>query len=399
MTYISSKNGGKLMYESSFDVGLDGEQLEAFTAIIQHATSPFKRDGSLIIGGIGGSGKTFTIRRGIEFLSSQNIRGYMGAYTGRASSQLRKSGLDAKTLHSLLYKAVLDDKGDLLFFDKRPLDEILESAGSFLCIDEGSMVPKGMVDTLLSLHVPLIMSGDFFQLPSVDPENGEYNAMTDMAGERISLTQNRRIDPDAEGIFRITEHLREHNTLPRMGGKGYKAISKAKILNVPYHENNQYDVILVGTNKTRKKLNNLVRNGRGFTSKVPDIGERVICLQNTVLNEVPLSNGEIFEVKGVIQGNTMSTFYLENVDNGDTVAVNIYNETWETEKIPSNHNKKTNGNVGCFGYAYAISVHKSQGSTFENVLFYDEDVSFFLNQQRFRYTACSRASKNLVVSI
>lgn len=381
-----------------FETGLYDEQMVVFDKIINHVSAPFDPTNNLIIGAAGGTGKTHTINKATQFLGQNGITGFLGAYTGRAASHLRKTGLDAKTLHSLLYKPVLDDKGDLLYFDKRSRGEIIESVGRFISIDEGSMVPKSMMDMLLSLGIPLFIGGDFMQLPPVDPENKGYNAMFDVKGERATLEINRRIDPDAEGIFKVTQHLREHNSIPRMRGAGYKTISKSKILNVPFHDENRFDVIGVGMNKTRKKLNNIVRTARGYNSDIPQEGERVVCLKNSVINEIQINNGEIYEVQYVMEGHKTSTFSLVNIDNGNQVYVNIYNETWETEKVPSYHNKQTMGNAECFAYAYAMSIHKCQGSSIENMLYYDEDVSFFLDQQRFRYTACSRASKSLVVA-
>ena len=380
------------------DTGLYDEQMVVFDKIISHVSAPYDPKNNLIIGAAGGTGKTHTINKATQFLASNGITGYIGAYTGRAASHLRKTGLDAKTLHSVLYKPVIDDKGDLLFFTKKSRSEILESVGDYISIDEGSMVPKSMMDMLISLGVPLFIGGDFMQLPPVDPENKGYNAMFDVEGETVTLEINRRVDPDAEGIFNVTQHLRQQNSIPRMRGAGYKTISKSKILNVPFHDENRFDVIGVGMNKTRKKLNNLVRIARGYNTEIPQAGERVVCLKNSIVSEIPINNGEIYEVQYVMEGDKQSTFSLVNIDNGNQVYVNIYNETWETEKVPSFHNKETMGSAECFAYAYAMSVHKLQGSSIENMLYYDEDVSFFLDQQRFRYTACSRASKSLVVA-
>jgi exodeoxyribonuclease-5 len=378
--------------------GLYQEQQEVFDLILQTTAVPFNGE-ALVIGGIGGAGKTYTIKKALEMLSQAGLNGFVGAYTGRASSQLRSAGLPAKTLSKLLYKPVLDDKGDLLYFTKRSIDDVREEAGNFVVIDEGSMVPKEMMDTIMNIGVPVIVSGDYFQLPPVDKMNPNFNAMFSLKGKRAELKTNRRVDPDSVGIFDVTMALRDSNSIPRLGGNGYKTVKKPLINKIQYHEQNQHDVIITGTNKVRRNFNSMVRKVRGFESNLPESGERIVCLQNSVVEGEEINNGEIFEVQYIIQADTISTLSIVNIDSGKHFLVNVYNETWDTEQVPKHHNKERNGNVHNFTYAYSMSCHKVQGSSIENVLFYDEDVSFFLDQQRFRYTACSRASKSLVVAV
>lgn len=379
---------------------LEDEQLDIFNAIVQHAQSEPMQYNALVIGGIGGSGKTYTLRQALDFLATFGIHGFIGAYTGRAAAQMRKTGLSARTLHKLLYKPVIDENGDLLFFTARDWDEVRAEAGRYICVDEGSMIPQDMMRTLLEIGVPVIVSGDYFQLPAVDPTNKvEFNAMLDVEGTRLSLTKNRRVDPEAEGLYNVTEILRDRNVIPRIAGTGYKTVKKQDILHIDFHRDNRYDIILCGMNKTRNNINKLVRSARGHHSDLAEDGELVICLQNTVVNEVDINNGEIFQVEYSLQGKEDSIYTLRNIETDETVRVKVFNETWQTEKPKQGYSPKRDGAVGIFGFAYAISVHKSQGSTFDNVLFYDEDVSFFLDQQRFRYTACSRAAKTLTVAI
>lgn len=384
--------------EQPNSLGLYQEQQDVFDSILETVNLPYTGQ-ALIVGGIGGAGKTFTLKKSLDFLSQSGNNGFVGAYTGRATSQLRSAGLPARTLSKLLYKPVLDDDGNLLYFTKRNINEVREEAGNFIIVDEGSMIPKEMMDSLLNIGVPVIVSGDYFQLPPVDPKNKDFNAMFSLQGKRMELKTNRRVDPEAQGIIDITMALRDTNSLPRIGGSGYKTVKKPDILKLKYHKENRHDVIATGTNKIRQRINGLVRDARGFTSPIPEVGERIVCLKNSIIKEEEINNGEIFEVQYVVEGNPKSTLSIVNIDTGKNFFVEVYNETWTTEKTPKSHNNMRDGQSHEFAYAYAMSVHKLQGSSVENVLFYDEDVSFFLDQQRFRYTACSRASKKLFVAI
>jgi ATP-dependent exoDNAse (exonuclease V) alpha subunit len=78
-----------------------------------------------------------------------------------------------------------------------------------------------------------------------------------------------------------------------------------------------------------------------------------------------------------------------------TITVDVDDEMFSSEnRIEDN---KSDRELCDFTFGYGISCHKVQGSSIENVLFLDENVSFFLNQKKFRYTAVTRASKHITI--
>ena len=377
---------------------LSEEQQTCYYAILDHVVN--KKSGILILGAFAGTGKTTLIRCVLQELRLNQISFMSAAFTGRAAAQLSKSGIESKTIHSILYSPVLDTNGNLLRWERKPISEIRENCGSAIFIDEASMVPKKIHDELVSIGLPIVYIGDFAQLPPVpspEDEDPDFNVMTSLDNVPVlTLTKNHRVDPDAAGIAYITNHLRSNNSIPRVSMPALKLTPKSTVMNVRYHVANEFDIILCGTNKTRKKINELVRAARGFDEfRIPTVDETVVCLKNTVVNGVVLNNGELFKVTMVIPGESVSSFILLSLDSDERkiVTVVVENDTWLSEEQPSSRDYQH------FGFGYCISCHKSQGSQFKKVLFIDENVSFFLDQQKFRYTATSRASKYLEIGI
>jgi exodeoxyribonuclease-5 len=378
-------------------INLYDEQIDALHTVTDHILN--KKQGVLIVGAMAGRGKTHMLNKFLE-LTKEMIKGSVVAFTGRAASQLRKSGVSATTIHSIFYRAVLDDKGALLHFDKKDKKEILEDVGDFIICDEGSMVPKDIVDMMLSLGIPVVISGDYFQLPAIDPKNPGFNAMQDIDGERVYLETNRRVVEGSEGIETLCLHLTKNNSFLRTKKlPGVSYITKNKIHNERFLIENDFDIIACGMNKTRKTVNNTVRRAKGFFEDIPEVGEQVMCLANNVVANKSISNGEIFKVESVFKGEVSSRFGINNIDNDEAMFfVDVYNEVWTSEKVPAFHNTKKDGRAQVFAFGYCVTVHKLQGSTFSNLLFIDEDVSFFLEQKKFRFTGCSRASTQLTIA-
>ena len=137
----------------------------------------------------------------------------------------------------------------------------------------------------------------------------------------------------------------------------------------------------------REKINGLVRRSRGLSSDYAEVGERIICLKNNHFTET--MNGEIFSVKSYLDFKTYKKYKL-----GKNIEVNIEEQNWYGVEPDLGNDM----NFGIFDFAYCITVHKSQGSEFNNVLFIDEDVSRFCDRKKFRYTAITRAAKNLTIA-
>lgn len=344
-----------------------------------------------------GTGKTTVLGEAVKVLEADGFRACVVAPTGRAASQLRLRGIQASTFHSVMYRPELDKEGNLLDWVKKSNDEIASEIDGFIC-DEGSMIQRRIYQDLMSIGKPVFIAGDHNQLPPVDPtDDSGFNLMellpSEFDGGDVTLTVNRRTDESAIGIYTVINTLLEEDRIPRVKQNGLEYSPRSKVFDTGFHREREFDVVLCGTNKTRKRLNDIIRASRGFREPTPEVGEKVICLSNSVFGNTPISNGELFNITGILDlGANVKQYSLEG-ENGVQVSVPVHDETWETEKPP-----KWGKGMGVFTFGNALSVHKSQGSTFKDVLFVDEDVSFFLNRQKFRYTACTRAAQNLMIA-
>lgn len=373
---------------------LDENQQDAFVYAMRYLVNKEFDAPYMILSGAGGSGKTTVIKSIIDITSTQPfIKSTVIALTGRACSHLIKSGVDAKTCHSIMYTPVIDLHGNLLRFEEKSISEIKDSIGDFVVADEASMIPFDIFEILVGLDIPVLFVGDKSQLPPVDKENPDFNIMELEDGINIELTSNHR-QKEGSGIVELCNLLREDNTLPKRKNSDLKFIPKSMVTHKHFQQY-EYDIILCGMNKTRKKINNQVREAKGFTGSLPQEGEQIVCLRNTIVNNGSLSNGELFVVDGAIYGDEVSKYFITSIDSGNSHTVNIANECWDSEVSPMRTSDGTP--LVPFSYGYCISVHKSQGSQFDEVLFIDENVSFFIDQRKFRYTAVSRVVKHLTI--
>lgn len=385
-------------------LSLFDEQLVAFDAILIHIMN-HETTKPLVLSAKAGSGKTHTAKSVIEVVSSIS-KGAVIAPTGRAASQLRKSGLESGTLHSLLYKPIIDeDTGKFRFFVKRDMQEIREAAGDFIMLDEASMVTFEQYDFIRSIKLPLICIGDHRQLPPIDKKHPDFNLMRLEDAYYSYLHVNRRLDEASLGLYEVLEYLLKYRSIPRFSKAPkhvYRTISKKEALTRQFHKDNRFDVVLCGINRTRKKLNYMIRDARGHDPEsTPNIGETIVCLRNDMVHGGKINNGELFVVESIIiESDQIKRYGIRNIDDGNMFSIRVYDSTWDIEAVPEDHNwRDENNKVQEFGYGYALSVHKSQGSTIDNVLFLSEDVSYFVDQVKFNYVGMSRARKSLVVAL
>lgn len=144
-------------------VTLDEMQIDA----VKKALS----NGVLVLTGGPGTGKTTTINFIIQYLENEGLDIVLGAPTGRAAKRMQElTGYDAKTIHRLLEMTGSADGSSGGF--ERNASNPLEA--DVVIIDEMSMVDISLMHALVSAIVPgtrLIMVGDANQLPSVGPGN------------------------------------------------------------------------------------------------------------------------------------------------------------------------------------------------------------------------------------
>ena len=163
-----------------------------------------------------------------------------------------------------------------------------------------------------------------------------------------------------------------------------------------------YDIILCGKNKTRDTLNDRIREEiLNYEYRKPTIGDKIICRKNNwseSLDGIYLTNGLIGYVEDV---NYCSLYrnilyldfrpdFMENCFERLSVDYKFMKADWDE--------KKEFGFISDmerFEFAYAITVHLSQGSEYPNVLFMDEKFHDEETLRRLQYTAITRASNSI----
>jgi exodeoxyribonuclease-5 len=157
----------------------------------------------------------------------------------------------------------------------------------------------------------------------------------------------------------------------------------------------RFDVVVCGKNATRHRVNALRRKQRNYTDLL-HVGETVLCLANN--SEFGVFNGMTFTVKTVHKTGLLTdvgTIYADLVDDAGQTYLDI---PIRREFFGKNYKRDFDKSAIPFDYGYCLTAHKSQGSEFDNVLVIDEPL-YGGDTCRWRYTAATRAAKNLTYAL
>src|SRR5271166_4998779 len=308
------------------------------------------------------------------------------AFTGKAAMVMRANGCaGATTIHALIYRATEGAEGAPTF----TLNEGgFASRASLIVIDECSMVDAELARDLLSFGKPILVLGDPFQLPPV--KGGGY--FTEGAPD-VMLTHIHRQAQD-NPIIRLSEVVRSGGEL-KEGAYGETriirraAVDPAQVLGA--------DQVLVGVNRTRRAYNQRMRDLNGFKEPLPVAGDRLVCLRND-------------RTKGLINGGLWRVEALGGVQK-DFVRMTLRPEDEGARASPvkgavlKQFFEGTEGELAWtirresdeFDYGYALTVHKAQGSQWDDVMLFDESFAFREHRARWLYTGLTRAARRLTL--
>lgn len=323
-------------------------------------------------------------------------------FTGKASLVLNQKGLKAITIHKLIYDAFKNRYTGRFYFRLKPK---LDMDVDVIIVDEVSMVSQELLRDLLSFGIPLICLGDPGQLPAV---GGNRNTLLD--NPDVFLDEIHR-QAKENSIIRLSMDIRNGNPLDISQDDPYIKIIKRDELSTGMMT--WADQIICGKNATRTELNHIMRNVLGFAQQLPQNGDKLICLRNywECLNsdDFPLINGTIGIASGVSadyeEGNRVGILpvrcvldftpdYNDNSFDRLTTDSNIFkgNAPFATS------NPRSKMVFYEFDYGYAISCHKSQGSSFNNVLLFEEFLKGGVeDHKKWLYTGVTRAKEKLVL--
>lgn len=369
----------------------------------------------VVISGYAGTGKSTLVRFIIDALDVSKDKVAYATYTGKAAEVLRKKGnKNAMTLHKLLYESHPRKEGGFYHKPKPSLEYTI------VVVDEVSMAPRSMIDMLLKHNVYVIFLGDPFQLPQID--KNESHDLLDHP--HIFLDQVMRQASESE-IIQLTMKIRNHEPIDNKKGNEVIILPRKGLVTGHF---TWADQIICATNATKSAINQKMRTMLGF-SGLPQDGEKMICLRNywddlSTDGETALVNGMTGIIRNPFTTFVMAPRYLKldryrfNIIMGEFEAedgscfssVNMDQQMIETgEKCIDwrdfytlNSLKHRIGDIipREFAYGYAITGHKAQGSEWDKVLVIEESFPYDKEEHaRWLYTACTRASKKLVLII
>lgn len=374
----------QLAQDTDNKITLHEGQINALLTSLQHKVS--------IITGGPGTGKTTILKTFITILKEHHLTFHLAAPTGRAAKRMAQStGVQALTLHRLLEFDI-----SIMGFERteqNPLD------ASFIIVDEASMIDVFLAHSLIRAvptNAHLVLIGDIDQLPSVGPGNffhdliasniipvsrlthifrQEENSLIVTNAHKINNGEFPASDPASDFWFikeqdpeQITRHLNLIYTklLPAHGIR-----SSDSIVLTPMHRGT------AGTHTLNQNLQKMLN----YQQKTPhimhagikyQIGDRIMQLRNNY--EKRVFNGDM----GIVETIDVEEKKLQ-VSFGDK---QISYESGEFDEIT---------------LAYAVSIHKSQGSEYNAAIIILFMQHYTLLARNLIYTAVTRAKKLCVI--
>jgi exodeoxyribonuclease V len=334
--------------------------------------------------GYAGTGKTTLAKHLAESIDGKVL---FAAFTGKAACVMRSKGCQgATTIHSLIYRA-RDSGQETPTFEL--WDEAPASKAKLIIIDECSMVDAELARDLMSFGVPLLVLGDPAQLPPI--QGGGFFTGTEPDAMLTEVHRQAQDDP----IVRLSMMIRAGKRLQegRYGESDVvrrEAVDSARVIGA-----NQ---ILVGRNTTRRAYNARLRQRRGFADALPIAGDKLVCLRNN--RRKGLFNGGLWVVtespKRRRQILRMRLRPDEEVG-GRMTRVSVRPEcfTGAIEQLDWPARKSYDE----FDFGYVLTVHKAQGSQWDDVVLFDESLAFPENRDRWLYTGVTRAAKRLTLVV
>jgi exodeoxyribonuclease-5 len=352
------------------------------------------RQPEFYLAGYAGTGKTTIAQLAVEAIEARArraLRVLYAAYTGKAADVLRrKTGQPATTLHRLLYRPVEEPETGKVRFVLNP-DSPLADA-DLLVIDECSMATRRIADDVRSFGKRTLVLGDPGQLPPIDGAS----PFTDRTPDAF-LHEIHRQAADSP-ILRLATMAREGRPIPFAAyGPGVRKIRRDRgALDAVRTPDAQ---VLCGIHRVRWKVTAFLRAQAGFDSLWPEPGEPLIGCRNE--HDRGFWNGTLCRAEGL---GAVGRGWREariRTDAGDLHEMRIRVEPFldlqaqaPIERSPDFQRRREHSLVD---FAYVLSVHKAQGSQWQNVVVLDDSHAFRADAGRWLYTAITRAEQGLVI--
>ncbi len=395
--------------ENQFQIELEEQQR---TAVIEAANN-----GLLVITGGPGTGKTTTINAIIKFFESQSLDLLLAAPTGRAAKRMTETtGYEAKTIHRLLELTKLSDSQENKFSFER--NELNPLETDVIIIDEMSMVDISLINSLLkaiTVGTRLILVGDVNQLPSVGPGNVLHDIIDSHSFNVVKLTKIFRQAADSDIIVNahkinagenisLDNKSRDFFFLKREQSNIIAAVTINLIKNkLPNYVNaTSYDIqVLTPMRKGElgvERLNQILQHALN----PPQEGKKEKEIHQMIFREgdkvMQIKNNyqltwEIRNKYGIVANTGSGVF---NGDAGIIKEINLFSEHMIVE-FDDRLVDYSFGQLDELELAYAVTIHKSQGSEYPAVILPILDGPRLLFNRNLLYTAVTRAKSCVMI--
>lgn len=367
----------------------------------REAAIRFFNDPVMVLTGIPGSGKTSTLKLILESLAQDPDEILLCAPTGRAARRMaEQTGRDAYTIHSAIQ---LDPESEDMPDDYLGYRTII--------IDEASMIDLRLMHSLLQRVEPgtrLLITGDPYQLPSV----GAGNVLNDLIhsdvvpvlrltklfrqeeGSEIAENAKAIREGSTDLIYNETSAFQTAHNLEEAAALIHRLYLKA----IEFVGSEEEVICLTplrqrtatGSNALNRLLKESLNpvdasaNSITYADRSFHTGDRVMLTRNSKLpiyedeeNSGQVSNGDTGRILSI----------LVDADDDRTAIVEFNNERYILEQQQFQY----------MDWAYACTVHKSQGSEYKFVILCLMNAHHIMLKRNLVYTAFTRAKQNIII--
>jgi exodeoxyribonuclease-5 len=419
-------------------ITLTPEQSEAINSLMEFLSDPSPDSRFFTLAGFAGTGKTFCMREVVARSKNSRAKFAFTAPTNKAAKVLRAITGEAQTIFSLLGLRI-DKTGELkqLVAGKAPPDL---SDYTAIFVDEGSMVNKNLFKLLhekaITYDLKVIFMGDAAQLPPV----GEASSpIWTQVGNVASLTKVMRHDNQ---ILTLATELREvmNDFCPSITIKSSHSENQGvwKVAKNLFKQS-IYDAAVAGDfsdgskskviawrNARVSEYNILIRNaifGAAAQSQPYIKGDRIVAAAPCMRGEDSLlTTDEEAIVEGAVEcnhpleskyrcrelsvrteANKLVRLLVLHEDSAERYAQDSEKLAYDAKATPRLWKKfwEHKDLFHDIKYAYALTAHRSQGSTYENVWVDYQDILINRNRKeafQCLYVACTRPTTKLILA-
>ena len=395
--------------EENSDIDMDNNQKEAVAKAMT--------EGVLIVTGGPGTGKTTTINLMIRCFETDDMEIVLAAPTGRAAKRMTEAtGYEAKTIHRLLELSGGIDAGENYRFEKNEENPI---EGDVIIVDEMSMVDISLMHSLLKAVLPgtrLVLVGDSNQLPSV----GAGNVLKDLIEAEtfpvVRLSRIYRQEESSQIVLNAHKINRGEQILLDNRNRDFFFFQKEELRAIigsvvflvkdklpSYIGADPFEIqVLTPMRKGElgvEHLNQVLQyylNPSDSSKEEREVhqgifreGDKVMQIKNNYKLEWKITNEKGFTVE---EG--MGIF------NGDMGIIHQINSFTERVTVIFDENRRVEypfSGLDELELAYAITIHKSQGSEYPAVVLPLLHGPSILCNRNLLYTAVTRAQKCVAI--